>query len=182
MKYGAGSPFCFKTVKLRSSSSDRIFTRGVCARAQVETRANRAINERTTLSAYQGWKRRIEAHLGTVGGGNRKRRGRQSAAYHGAELDTEVLVLYVSGSGRLPVALLFAGVRVTHEQFEGSARRPSMEPIFLLAVKRRYREIGGETHCRAALCLNNLEPRPNHRPPAVNAQGVLRCPAWGSSK
>src|SRR6185437_6548077 len=99
MKYGAGSPFCFKTVKLRSSSSDRIFTRGVCARAQLETRANRAIIERTTLSAYQGWKRRLR-RLGMVGWRDRQAgRGWQPTAYQRAKLDTEVFVLYVTGSG-----------------------------------------------------------------------------------
>src|SRR6185503_4677956 len=101
MKYGAGSPFCFKIVKLRSSSSDRIFTRGVCAKAQLETSANRAVSERTTPSAYQGWSL---AGLGSRDLRRRALQGRPAPEIH-TELDAEVLVLHVPCAARLPVIL-----------------------------------------------------------------------------
>src|SRR6185369_5270049 len=137
-----GSPFCFKIVKLRSSSSERIFTRGVCAKAQLETSANKAVSERTTPSAYQGWSlvafrsRDLRRHA---------LRGR-SAPYEHTKLDTEILVLYVPCSGRLPVILLLTRFRVAHEQVKGPAGRPSMQGIGLLAVEFFYCERRVETH------------------------------------
>src|SRR5712671_3638769 len=122
MKYGGGSPFCFKIVKLRSSSSDRIFTRGVCAKAQLEKSAKKAVSERTTPSAYQGWS------LAGLGSRDLRRQAwqRRSAPGEYTELNPEILVLHVPCAGRLPVILLLPRLRVAHEQVKGSAGRPVM--------------------------------------------------------
>src|SRR5436190_15090481 len=146
MKYGGGSPFCFKIVKLRSSSSERIFTRGVCAKAQLETSANKAVSERTTPSAYQGWSL---AGLGPRDLWRQALQGRPAPGEY-AKLNAEILVFHVPCAGRLPVILLLPRFRVAHEQVKGSADRPGMQGVGLLAVELFYCEDGVEIHGHAA--------------------------------